>query len=84
MRLKVTARQATLRAILLIFQNVSASSHRFGNDTSTPARSMDTYHNIVIATPIDQLYKVTSRTAKTIATRLGKISDTIEEIGNID
>jgi hypothetical protein len=39
---------------------------------------------MTIATPINQLYKATRGTDKTITTRSGKISDTIEEIGNID
>jgi hypothetical protein len=54
------------------------------NIKTIPARSLNTDHDIVIATPINQLYKVTRETDKTITTRSGKISDTIKEIGNID
>jgi hypothetical protein len=54
------------------------------NTKTIPARSMDTDHDIVIAIPINQLYKATRGTDKTITTRSGKISYTIEEIGNID
>jgi hypothetical protein len=44
---------------------------------------MDTDHDIIIATPINQLYKATRGTDKTTTTRSGKIGDTIEEIRNI-
>jgi hypothetical protein len=54
------------------------------NTKTIPALSIDTNHDIVIATPINQLYKATRGTNKTITARSGKISDTIEEIGNID
>jgi hypothetical protein len=45
---------------------------------------MDTDHDIVIATPISQLYKATRGTDKTITTRSGMFSDTIEDIGSIN
>jgi hypothetical protein len=44
---------------------------------------LDTDHDIVVATPIGQLYKATRGAQMTITTRSGKISDTIEEIGNM-
>jgi hypothetical protein len=45
---------------------------------------MDTDHDIVIATPIGQLYKATRGAQKTITTKSRKISDTIKDICNID
>jgi hypothetical protein len=54
------------------------------NIKTIPARSMDTDHDIVVATPTGQICKATRGAQKTITTRSGKISDTIEEIGNIN
>ncbi len=45
---------------------------------------MDTDHDIVNATLINHLYKTTRGAQMIITTRSGKISDTIEEIGNIN